>query len=75
MPRPSSGVEPGSPTGPSKEGGSCPLAPAFVGRSVRPTPREEVTLVWFVPKLLGLQSEDTTVFLCFIHFIHTFLQL
>lgn len=35
----------------------------------------EAILRWFVPKLFGLQSEETTTFSCFIHFIHTFLQL
>lgn len=42
---------------------------AFMGRSARPNP---------LPLILGclvLQSEETTTFSCFIHFIHTFLQL
>lgn len=29
----------------------------------------------FVSKLFGLESEETSAFSCFIHFIHTFLQL
>lgn len=34
-----------------------------------------LNLMWFITKLFGLQSEETTAFSCFIHFIHTFLQL
>lgn len=44
---------------------------ALMGRSARPNPLPlPLILGWLV-----LQSEETTTFSCFIHFIHTFLQL
>lgn len=53
------------------------------GRSARPSHAQGLKsghplllpFMVLVSKLFGLESEETTAFSCFIHFIHTFLQL